>query len=81
MGGKGGKELKLGNGMQLMSFFCLIKKYDQVSKYLKVRKSQKQYMVSSILPENDQKITILSIFSLENTLDSDFCFFEELRTP
>ena len=26
MGGKGGKELKLGNGMQLMSFFCLIKK-------------------------------------------------------
>ena len=26
MGGKGGKELKLGNGMQLMSFFCLVKK-------------------------------------------------------
>ena len=26
MGGKGGKELKLGNGMQLMSFFCFVKK-------------------------------------------------------
>jgi hypothetical protein len=26
MGGKGGKELKLGNGMQSMSFFCLVKK-------------------------------------------------------
>jgi hypothetical protein len=44
-------------------------------KYIKVRKYRKQYMVSSILPENEQKITILSIFSLGNTLNSDFLFF------
>ena len=29
---------------------------------IKVRQSQKQIMMSSILPKNEQKITILSIF-------------------
>jgi hypothetical protein len=31
-------------------------------------------MVCSILPKNEQKITILSIFFLENTRDSDILF-------
>ena len=33
---------------------------------LKVRNFWKQFMVSSILPKNEQKITILRIFSLGN---------------
>ena len=41
---------------------------------LKVRKSQKQFIVYSILPKNEQEITILSIFSLRNTQESDFLF-------
>jgi hypothetical protein len=51
--------------------------------YLKVRKSTKQFVVSSILPKNEQKITILTILSLGNTQDSDlsFDFLQELRTP
>ena len=46
---------------------------------VKVSKSQKQIMVTSILPKNEQKITISS----ENIRDSDFLFifWEELRTP
>jgi hypothetical protein len=39
---------------------------------IKVRKSQKQYMLSFILLKNEQKITILSIFSLGNTQESFF---------
>ena len=44
---------------------------------LKVRKSRKQFMGSSILPKNEQKITILSIFSLKNTQSRDtiICFW------
>ena len=41
---------------------------------VKVTKSRKQFTVSWFLPKNEQKITILSIFSLENTQDSDFLF-------
>ena len=41
---------------------------------IKVRKSRKQFMLSLILPQNEQKITILSIFSLENTHDSGILF-------
>ena len=46
---------------------------------VKVSKSQKQIMVTSILPKNEQKITISS----ENIRVSDFLFifWEELRTP
>ena len=40
--------------------------------HIKVRKSRKQFIVSSILPKNKQKITILSVFSLGNTQDGDF---------
>ena len=40
----------------------------------KGQKIWKQFMVSSILPKNEQKITILSIFSLENTHDRDILF-------
>jgi hypothetical protein len=41
---------------------------------LNVRKSRKQIMVLSILPKNDRKITILNIFYLGNTQNSDFLF-------
>ena len=41
---------------------------------IKVRKSRKQFMLSLILPQNEQKITILSIFSLGNTQNSDLLF-------
>ena len=41
---------------------------------LKVRQSRKQIMVSSILPKNERKITILSIFKREDAQDSDFLF-------
>ena len=44
--------------------------------FLKVRQSQKQIMVSSILSKNERKITILIIFFLGNTQDSVFfCSF------
>ena len=65
--------------MHLVSFFNKRKWLYEASTFnkwisVKVRKSQKQIMVSSILPKNEQKITILSIFSLENTQESDFSF-------
>ena len=42
--------------------------------FLKVRQSRKQIMVYSILPKNEQKITILSIFQRGDAQDSDFLF-------
>ena len=39
---------------------------------LKVSKSRKQFMVASILPKKRTKLTILSIFSTE---DSELCSF------
>ena len=41
---------------------------------IKFRKSRKQFMLSLILPQNEQKITILSIFSLGNAQNSDLSF-------
>ena len=41
---------------------------------LLILKPRKQIMVSSVLPKNKQKITLLSFFSLGNTQDSDFSF-------
>ena len=41
---------------------------------LKVSKSRKQFMVFSILPKNERKITNLSIVSLENNRGSDLLF-------
>ena len=42
--------------------------------FLKVRQSQQQIMVSSILLENERKITILIFFFIGNTQDSVFLF-------
>ena len=48
--------------------------------HLKVSESQRQIRVFLIFPKTKQKIPILSIFSLENTRDSDFsyAFWENL---
>ena len=42
---------------------------------LKVRQSRKQIIVPSILPKNEQKITILSLLTSENTQDMIFLSF------
>ena len=65
-----GQEISEGNFFDFNSS----KNPNEMISCLKVRKPGKQFMVTSILPKTERKIYILSIFSLENSHDSD-CLF------